>query len=1611
MMTPIDHNSMMIFGKPFITAKEAALRLGYTQDYIGQLVRKGSINGKLIGRTWYVDLEALEAHKTRKVLRNDSKLPDTKYTAESSPLVPKLVKRPEPSQWDFNPAVVKHALVGYAAAVAIIASGIFIAQDLAPALANRSLNALTQAGEKQEELFASTISAATLPYRQVAASGFFQDVYGGLGIVTDYLANFFTRDTKLATPKYIELSDLEIVRDNLRNELISLVPTSTPLEVSRPQAPSPSVVTYQSAPVNTSLFATREVVKEIYRDFHHQTDRNVDLIPRAIDSFQTSLEESFNTLDLISASSTLTHSTSTSIYSSTLRASQATTTSLFSETASFNTLNLTQLSNGSNILRASRITDTIPTGDFISYWNAAGDTQLFRVDNSGNIYAGGIANSGAITITSIASPQLRVQYDSNNEITTAVSSTGATTLGLIGSTPRLTLMPQVNRTDTLQVIDASSNEVFRIDTTNNLVTFTNSTSTNSTTTNATSTNFYASTNLDAGGMLTFKGDGAVTTESGFSLRRAQSGISGVIQTGGSIFLDFDDDGDSTGGLSIRKQSGTGGVALTVANDLSVAFGGAVSGITSLSTSGNITTSGGQITAGVVGTSGVQIINDGTIGTMDAQSLKLRTSSATRLTIAAGSGDVTFTGALSGITTLTTSGTITAGDTINLGSGASAGILSWAGTSPFLRAASGGSILLQPNNNSGASVTVSGTTFTYGGSFTVTNGFTLSQNQTATAGAVRAFVNAATLTAAANGDDIRATAISPTIAKGAFTGLNYYGVLVNNSAVTGTGTITNAYQLYIDTPPTATNAYAIYVNGGTSALQAVTATTLNTTGTITSTAAVGLDLSNAAAVLRLASSNALEIANSRLKVGNGFNGVTLTGKVGVGLVNETDMAGVAAGSIAMEQNSYLYTTRGGSGAKILIGYDTAAGGNILIDNGDVGVIFGAEAEFGGAITASTLYGGTAASQTLTVRNTSGNANNVGIDIGSVVSSDNGGITFYTAGASVATERMRIMGTSGNVGIGVASPQAKLHVLGANASALAPFTGTGFGNIPNITIANSNGTANNFTGISFSHDEAGSASAGIITQIVSHSTGEGNLIFGTTNSAGTLAERMRITSGGNVGIGTNNPRTKLEVSVGLPTSVPSGTGTTGFTVTDGGSIYGRIGVIDTFTTNGNYPTYIQGGLIDTSTYYNLLLEPNGGNVGIGMTAPNAKLQVNAGNVYVSWSGGQPGVHLSDTETLTAGTYGGMYWATDDTLRLYTHTGGDTLIVNESGYVGLGTAPGNYKVTGVDDPNTARFGVLTIGRSGGEYPSTGYAVRFTGTPNTYTYDVSDYAAMIRYGTSGRIETFTASSGTAGNAISFTAGPYVALAGTSWTSSSDERLKENIETLSVLDRLEGYRAVSFNWKQDGRHDIGVIAQELINIFPEVVVTTEVEGEYWGVNYDRLGALALQAAKELNEKIENLELNIANASTSLTVSTSTPGLLTSVYEAFGATVQNAIVYFKDVVIERLTVGKQEAPAGITLYDKVTGAPYCFEIVNGSPVTTSGVCGSESQPVSSGGGGGGEPTPEPNPEPMASPEPQSTTTEPVATSTEPSIIESEPEPAEPAPSEPEVTESTAEAQI
>ncbi len=86
---------------------------------------------------------------------------------------------------------------------------------------------------------------------------------------------------------------------------------------------------------------------------------------------------------------------------------------------------------------------------------------------------------------------------------------------------------------------------------------------------------------------------------------------------------------------------------------------------------------------------------------------------------------------------------------------------------------------------------------------------------------------------------------------------------------------------------------------------------------------------------------------------------------------------------------------------------------------------------------------------------------------------------------------------------------------------------------------------------------------------------------------------------------------------------------------------------------------------------------------------------------------------------------------------------------------------------------------------------------------------------------------------------------------STSDINLKENIQTIdNALGAVTSLRGVTFDWKENGSPSIGVIAQELEKVLPELVN----QGEYKSVNYNGIIGVLIEAVKELSAEVEDLK-------------------------------------------------------------------------------------------------------------------------------------------------------------
>jgi hypothetical protein len=91
-------------------------------------------------------------------------------------------------------------------------------------------------------------------------------------------------------------------------------------------------------------------------------------------------------------------------------------------------------------------------------------------------------------------------------------------------------------------------------------------------------------------------------------------------------------------------------------------------------------------------------------------------------------------------------------------------------------------------------------------------------------------------------------------------------------------------------------------------------------------------------------------------------------------------------------------------------------------------------------------------------------------------------------------------------------------------------------------------------------------------------------------------------------------------------------------------------------------------------------------------------------------------------------------------------------------------------------------------------------------------------------------------------------------FTESSSIRFKENIQPLEpALAKVEQLNPVTYTKITSQEEEIGLIAEEVAELFPEVVTYNEA-GQPQGIQYQRLSVILLKAVQELTERVNKLE-------------------------------------------------------------------------------------------------------------------------------------------------------------
>mgnify|MGYP001217557674 CR=1 FL=1 len=421
--------------------------------------------------------------------------------------------------------------------------------------------------------------------------------------------------------------------------------------------------------------------------------------------------------------------------------------------------------------------------------------------------------------------------------------------------------------------------------------------------------------------------------------------------------------------------------------------------------------------------------------------------------------------------------------------------------------------------------------------------------------------------------------------------------------------------------------------------------------------------------------------------------------------------------------------------------------------------------------------------------------------------------------------------------------------------------------------------------------------------STTTFSAGLAFYTSEYNATVLEAMRITNDRRVGIKTDTPRATLEVRH------RGGDGDTGISIIrdDTSTIAGELlGSIGFDSADGNVPSsnleasayiaayasedhgiYDKGGHLafgtaptnqddDTVSSEHMRIT-QAGRVGIGTTDPTAKLEVvsDEGLFIKSGTNGPTDgalLRFSDNEVGSYAQYGFIKYKHADGSVSQPVTSNDAFIIGGSETNTVVKIEGHSNTTGIVRISDA-FDLPTSDGTSGQVLQTDGAGAVTWETVSGGGGTADDVKTVATNTNANFYlTFVNSNNTTATAetVYTSDGLYVnpstdaiyATGNIISYASSDRRLKDNLTPIAnateKIGKLTGYE---FDWNDKQSdfegHDVGVVAQEVEEVLPEVVV--ERKDGYKAVNYEKIVALLIEGMKEQQAEIDALKEEIKN--------------------------------------------------------------------------------------------------------------------------------------------------------
>ncbi len=587
-------DTVLIEGKTYISSKRAAKISGYTQDYVGQLVRGKRVTAQKIGRSWYIQEKSF-----RDYISASPALVEKKFSDNRERLINGQKNQPENSivrtaeKVSYHVASRFQKLGAFAAALLVVFGGVAFANTVAPQEISKAISGVTQGsleaisagatfvrdsvelaesyGGENTAIAAASGQNPIIVGAQTVAVGVYRTFHPAIQNTEDAIAALFApRISNFAINNQTQEAPLSI---NLNS-------TTTPAESASSTLAIPLSLSIGNRPATTTQNVYYQIAGLTKEDVANQINAALSTLYLELNSLgyhsdntQTNVEDVYDNIDL-------THINGSNISNSKITNSIVSGTAI--NTSSIDSLDVLGTNGTSTIAGITEIQDLVVDGT----QSIGGDLNIIGTTTTENLVATNSTTTNSFVMNIVTNNSTTTNATTTNAFAANIVATNATTTNFFAVNSSTTNSTSTNAFNANLVATNATTTNFYTTLLNALnETITNLAASaanifglvavNSTTTNATTTNLVAFTAPIAPAFIATSSTATSTFAGGFSagtngLYVLQNGEVGIGTTSPSSTLTVNGSGYFGGNLTVGGNSVT--LGNSSANTLTVNSG-------------------------------------------------------------------------------------------------------------------------------------------------------------------------------------------------------------------------------------------------------------------------------------------------------------------------------------------------------------------------------------------------------------------------------------------------------------------------------------------------------------------------------------------------------------------------------------------------------------------------------------------------------------------------------------------------------------------------------------------------------------------------------------------------------------------------------------------------------------------------------------------------------------------------------------------------------------------------------------------------------------------------------------------------------------------------------